>query len=95
MKIIAFAGGDNLIVQCSKNELANVAGYDGVYYYRCAEQPEFGIGLDVQVASIFRRLQELRRNQANVRDAQTKLRAVADLLDPVVVAVEAADEVQP
>jgi hypothetical protein len=81
MKVIGVVPGPytneaaRLIVEMTPRELSNIQGE--------WKTREPNVGMQVDVHTIFRRLQELKENQDQLSKVRAQLRAVADLLEPL------------
>lgn len=91
MRIIGKTDGSGFIVEASAKELANVAGF---YWEGDDKCPRLQVGRVLEVGAMYTRLTALKRAESELAGAQTTLRAVADLLDPIRPMIEAANEEQ-
>lgn len=92
MKVIGITGGrDEFIITASLNELAKVCGfaYPRSIHNEC---PEIAVGSILSVAKIFERLKALEGAAKELTAARITLRAVAELLEPISPAIDAAQE---
>lgn len=86
MKVIGTVGGDYL-VQATREELTKAAGYTWPFDVPGAAIPQyakfeasFPIGTKILVAKTHEYLGQLRENEDKVRQSETLLRALADML---------------
>ena len=93
MKIIGMANtrayDEAYIITATRDELAHIAGFAYAH-----EAPPIGIGATIDVHGMYNRLKALEAAGRELAGAQKTLRAVADLIDPIVPAIEEAQAVK-
>lgn len=94
MKIIGQAGADKWIVEATAHELARVAGF--AYHVQQRESgANLRIGTEIKVSKLFDRLEGIRACERRLTEAQSTLRAVADLIGPVASYINQAVDLGP
>jgi hypothetical protein len=87
MKVVATIGSNYLMVEISRDELANLIGF---YYPSAAPKPSFEVGGQIKVSDMYRQLYKLRDAQRELKAASQTLHSIANLMlvaDPLLQAV--------
>lgn len=90
MKIIGTMGGDDMLVQASKSELAHLLGH----YYSSQAASYLRVGAEIRVSDMYRQLRKLADAQRELKAASQTLHSVANLVlvaDPLIAAVVEPD----
>jgi hypothetical protein len=86
MKIIGTVGGNDMLVQASRDELANLLGH----YYSSQAASYLRVGAEIRVSDMYRQLRKLADAQRELKAASQTLHSVANLVliaDPLIQAV--------
>lgn len=75
MKIIGMAAGSDLLIQATKEEVAQMAGFESAYAHGC---PEMTIGTTLEVSGIYNNAKAMLTTRLDAAEAAKKLRAAGD-----------------
>ena len=87
MKVIGTVNRDCLLVQISRDEMANLLGF---YYEGSASEAAFKVGAEIKVSEMYRQLHRLRDAQRELKTASQTLHSIANLMlmaDPLIQAI--------
>lgn len=90
MRIIGKGNGNTFLVEATATELARVAGFTYDTQLRAAMRGSFDVGDTINVSALYDRIEGIRASEKGLINAQATLRAVANLLDPVIAYIDQA-----
>lgn len=88
MKIIAKTEHEFLLI-ATEDEIAKIAGYPYESTFRTATGTSIKVGTQIAVSDAFLRLGQMDCKRREVEQQQAQLRAMADLMDPIVRVIPA------
>lgn len=81
MKIIAAVNEGEYLIQASKDELAQILGFNGAYYLK--EGNKLAVGREIKVSPLYQALQVSRQRKTEIATLADQLRKVAGRVDSI------------
>lgn len=90
MKIIGTIGRNRFIIEAGDDEIARVAGFPYDMQLREKMKRDLAVGDVVSVSSMYDKIKGIQTSASRLTEAQSILRAVADLIEPIRACVESS-----